>query len=113
MSVGERKNSGVPKEIELLADSIGFGPGYTRTYRTFAVYVVEADGRVGISRSRTDRYFKTRRFAQKEADNLNRHYGYRWNYETNQPERLESPHAHAFVKEIEVTERIVHQPPPD
>ena len=95
-----------PPEIQMMAESIGFGPGYERTYKTFAVYLVKTDGTVRTSGCRTDRYFKTRRCAQAEADNINRWNLYRYDHEAKDYVRVENPIEYAFVEEIEVTERI-------
>ena len=94
-------------EIKLVAESFGFGPGYERTYKAYAVYVLGVDGSMFISGSRTDRYFKKRDFAQKEADRLNRMYCLRWDSSRNCYARVD-PKCWAFVKEIEVTEKVMY-----
>lgn len=100
-------NFEIPPEIQLLAESLGFGSGYTRTYKAFVVYVLDDSGSIRTSGPRTDRYFKSRRFAQSEADRLNRGFQYRWNYDEQGMEKIDNPRGFAFVKEIEVTERVM------
>lgn len=101
--IPEIRKFDVPPEIQMMAESIGFGRGYERTYRTFVVYVVRADGNVSVSSPRTDRFFKTRNGAKNEADRINNMYLYRYDRETGEY----IPKLYAFVKEIEVTERVV------
>ena len=103
----EKTKFEIPPEIQLLAESLGFGPGYERTYKTFVVYVLDANGNIRTSRPRTDRYFKSRRFAQEDVDRVNRSFQYRWNYDEQRMEKIDNPRGFAFVKEIEVTERIM------
>ena len=98
----------IPDEFKLLSESIGFGEGFERTFEAWAVFIVSKEGKVETWGSRTDRYFKTRLNAEKEAERINfretcmydRESG---NYVRRDPSRIRYV---AFPRKIEVTERI-------
>jgi len=95
----------IPDEFKLLADSLGFGEGFERTYRKWAVYVVSKDGEICLEKNNTDRFFKSRRFAEEAAERVNFLNLLMWN--GSEYVKRKNPQMVAFVREIEVVERVV------
>ena len=95
----------IPEEFSLLTSSLGFGPGFERTYRKWAVYVISKDGKIELEGNNSDRFFKSRRFAEEAAERINFISLLKWNGKEYVPR--ENPREVAFAREIEVTERVI------